>query len=88
MKTGSPSAADQTLPPAEPMTTGCSAAAAVTPPTASHPALPFVMPVSCWIPGLARRASSSARCQVRPPSADIQAAGKPFALPTAICRLP
>src|ERR1019366_850574 len=70
--------------------TGCCGAPAVTPPTASHPALPCVTLVSCWIPGRSSTAGDwpVPRCQVRPPSADIQAAGKPLALPTATCGPP
>ena len=71
------------------MTTGCSGALAVTPPTASHPVGPCVTLVSCCDPGRVstRGVLPVARVQELPPSTEVHAAGKPLALPTATCML-
>ena len=69
------------MPFAEPTTTGCWAAPSggpvVTPPTASHPAAPYVTLVSCWIPGRVSVAEGwpAARVHEVPPSVEVQAAG-------------
>ena len=77
LKAASRSAAIQTLPLPEPRTTGCWAATAMTPPTASQPSGPKVTLVSCWTPGRSSTAGvwPLARVQELPPFAEVQAAG-------------
>jgi len=90
VKAGSPSAACQLAASAETTTTGCSAALAVTPPTASQPIGPCVTLVSRCVPGRPNTAGLApvARLHALPPLAEVHAAGKPLALPTATCMPP
>ena len=85
VKARSPSTACQLAASAEATTTGCSAALAVTPPTASQPMEPCVTPVSCCVPGRSSTAGLAPvpRFHEPPPSAEVHTAGKPLALPTA-----
>src|SRR5689334_7036140 len=86
-KARSPSAACQRAASADTTTTGCSAALAVTPPTASQPIGPRVTLVSCCVPGRPSTAGVAPRARFRelPPLAEVHTAGKPLALPTATC---
>src|SRR5437667_12535331 len=81
VKARSPSAACQLAASAEATTTGCSAALAVTPPTASQPIGPCVTLVSCCVPGRPSTAglAPAARLHVLPPLAEAHTAGKPLA---------